>query len=233
MSGENLGRVEAGFLFCASLGGACAELAEDRAAPLANYLFRDLVNCSKNASDGTGCVVRNGTVGDCEMRLFGKIRPVKLKFDILDPGGRSAVKRRVYERFENIPDFRPALPHRAAQPPWMLPSQDWTVRIVVNRNVFRSPPEKHGKAVGEKNADHGPQGCRPSVRGVNGRRGPVKGADERSHFAAARKKIRRAVQRRGFRLHQRELFSGRHAFSPSKVESAGRTGKANCRAPMD
>src|SRR4029450_1742143 len=139
-------------------------------------------------------LVGNRTVGNCEMRLLDETMTIDLELDVLVPSGRTAVERGINQRPKNVPNLAPALMDRLSQRPRVLVPEDGAVRVVVNRYVFRSPPQQHRKAVGEEKGDHHPESRGPRLDWPDRRRTPVLGTDQAAHLAAPLKPGVRRIQ---------------------------------------
>ena len=183
---ERLGRNGAGLLGRLGLRRAGAEVAQDHDATLGNHLLCNLVHRRQHAADAPRRrVVGNRTVGDREMRFLDEAMATDLQKDILHPSGRPAVEGRIDQRLQDMSNFRPALAERLANRPGVLRAEHRTVGIVVNRNVFRPPPEQQGKPVRQQEADHHPQSRGPRPDRAKRRLGPVLRPDQLAHLPAA------------------------------------------------
>ena len=107
------------------------------------------------------------------MGLLDKTMPVDLKEDVLHPGRGPAIERPVDQRPYDVPDFRPAILCGLSQGPRMLRSRNRAIGIVVQLDVFRSPPQQQRKAVGQQKVDHHPQRRGPALHRTDGRLRPV------------------------------------------------------------
>ena len=63
--------------------------------------------------------------------------------------GRPTLKGCLNKRLKDVPNLMPALAHRTAEEVRVLGAEDRVIRIVVQLAKVRSPPEEHGKAIGE------------------------------------------------------------------------------------
>jgi hypothetical protein len=97
------------------------------------------------------------------MRLLRETVAIELELDVLVPGGRTALERRINQRPKDMPNLTPALMDGLSQRRRVLVPEDRAVRVVINRNVFRSPPQQHRKAVGEEKPDHHPKSRGPQL----------------------------------------------------------------------
>src|SRR5262249_15851621 len=118
-----------------------------------------------------------------------KVVALDLEGNIFVPGRGTAVERRVDERPEYVPDLAPALADGLAQPPWVLRAEHRPVRIVVDGNVLRSPPQEQREAVREQKTDHHPQRGRPWFDGAERRLRPVERANALAHLPAAGEEV--------------------------------------------
>ena len=185
--GEDLRGREARFLGGLRLGGARAELVQGGDAPLADDFFGDLVHGGEYPADAArGGLIGHRAVGHGEVRFLSEAVPTHLELEILDPGGGSALERRVDERLQHVPDFGPAFPARQPQHLRVLGAEHRTIGIVVNGDVIRSPPKQQREPIGEQEAHHHPKARRPLIGGTQRAARPVVLADERAHLAGAR-----------------------------------------------
>ena len=185
--------------------GSRAEVSQREHTSLADDLFGGLGDRRDDAADSAvGGRVGHWTIRDREMRFLGEPVPFHLEQDVVHPRRRSAVERRVDQRSDDVVDLPPALadglPHRLR----MLGAQDRTVRVVVQLDVVRAPPQQNRKSVGQEEADHRLEGLRPRLDGAEWRVGPVDRSHERTHLTAAREDVEGA----GF-----GQLSGRHDVS--------------------
>ena len=103
-------------------------------------LVGDLVDGGEHAADAAGRgVVGHRAVGDGEVGLLEEAVAVDLEEDVLHPGGRAAVERRVDQRPDDVPDLGPALAGRLAQGPGCLAPEDREVGVVVELDRSRAP----------------------------------------------------------------------------------------------
>jgi hypothetical protein len=120
------------------------------------------------------------------MGFFDEVVPVDFEKNILHPGRRSAVVRRLNQGAQDRPDFRPALadglPQAARR---MLRPKDRNVGIVIDLNELGAPPEKQGKPIGQKETGHHAQGGRPGLERAKRRPAPIKPSNQLSHFSSA------------------------------------------------
>src|SRR5579871_977761 len=79
----------------------------------------------------------------------------------------------------------------------MLSARNGTIRVVVDLDVFRAPPQEQREPVCQKNPHHHSQRGGPVLRSSNRRLAPIERANQGAHFAAARQKtgLRNAVCR--------------------------------------
>src|SRR4029079_16234843 len=126
----------AGALGGFSLTGVAAEVAQDHASALADELLRNLVNrCQNSAHYVRDCVIRNRTVGNSKMCLLAESGSIDFQFDVFDPRCRTALKRRVDERLQHMPDFRPDFAHRLTERPGMFKPKYRSIGIVVETDI--------------------------------------------------------------------------------------------------
>src|SRR6187200_992624 len=71
----------------------------------------------------------------------------------------------------------------------MLRARDWPVRVVVELDVFWSPPQQLREAVGEDELDHGPERRRPALDATERRPGPVELTNAFGHLAASGEEV--------------------------------------------
>jgi hypothetical protein len=155
---QGLGGDGAGLFGRLRFARAGAEVAQDHPPALADDLLGDFMHGRQHPADATrGGVVRYRAVGDGEVGLFDEAVPVDLEGNVLHPGRRPAVERRVDQRLKDMPDLLPAFADGLPKGPWVLRPEDRAVGIVIERDVLRSPPEKQGEPVGQHEPDHHPQ----------------------------------------------------------------------------
>ena len=130
-------------------------------------------------------LVGNRTVGNREVRLLDEAVSIDLEpmssFHVAGPplNGVSISGCRMCQiSLQHLLD-------RLAQRPRMLVAQDRPVRVVVDGDVLRSPPQQQGKAICEQEPHHHPEGGRPRFDRADRRRGPVERANQVAHLAAA------------------------------------------------
>ena len=112
------GRDGTGVLGGRDIGGTGAQVAKDGDAPFSNHFRGDLMNRGQHAANATRRgVVRHRAIGNGEVSLLEEPVTVHLESDVLHPGGRTAVKRRIDQRTYHVPDFRPAFVRRLPQRP--------------------------------------------------------------------------------------------------------------------
>jgi hypothetical protein len=99
------------------------------------------------------------------------------------------VKRPIDQRSNHMPDFRPAFTPGLAQClEWVLCPRDWRVRVVIELNIVRSPPQYVWKAIGEDDSERSSQRRRPLLNGSHQGFRPIERGDAPSHFATAGEK---------------------------------------------
>lgn len=205
MARQGLGGNCAGFFRRFGFARARAKVAQRGDPPLAYDLFGNLMHRGQHATDAARHgVVWHRTIGNREMSFLDEAMTIDLQREIIHPRGRSALERRIDQRLQNVPDFRPALADRLAQRLRVLRAKHRTIWVIVDRNVLRSPPQKERKPVRQENADHHPQAKRPSHHRADWGFRPILCTDERGHFAAAGEEVRRPVFR-GDRLDPPQL----------------------------
>ena len=145
----------AGFLGGLGFARPCAQVAQHDDPTLADHLPGDFRHRREHAADAAGRgLVRNRAVGDREVGFLDEAVPIDLERDVVVPRRRAAKKRRVDQRLQHVPYLAPAFPDRAAQRPGMLGAEDGPVRIVVDADVVRPPPQQLRKPVGLEQPDH-------------------------------------------------------------------------------
>src|SRR6185369_4947272 len=113
MKREGLGGEAARLFDGLRLGGPRTELAEHPDPSLADHLRGDLVDGGEHSTDsGRRALVGDRAVGDGEVRLLQEAAPSNVELEILGPGRGPAFVGRLDEWAEDVPDLRPALPHR-------------------------------------------------------------------------------------------------------------------------
>jgi hypothetical protein len=117
------------------------------------------------------------------MCFLGDTQTLDVELEVLDPSRGPAVVRRIDQRLENAPDFRPAFSNGQAQGVRVLFAKDRYIGIVVDGNIVRPPPQQEGKPIGQHHAKRGAQGRRPSFTRAKRRFRPVKSTNTRAHFA--------------------------------------------------
>ena len=138
---ENLGSRAAGILG-AALDRLHAEIAQDSHAAFANDLLSDFVHRRQHtANSERGRVVRHRAVGDREVCFLRHAQTLEMKLKVLDPSRGTAIVRRVDQRLENRPDFGPAFSNGQAQGVRVLVAEDRYIRIVIDGNIVRPPPQ--------------------------------------------------------------------------------------------
>ena len=152
--------------------------------------------------------VGHRTIRDREVRFLGEPVPLHFEEDVVHPRRRSAVERRVDQWSDDVVDLPPALSDGLPQRLRMLGAEDRTVRVVVQLDVIRAPPQQNRESVGQEEADHRLERLRPGLDGPERRAGPVDGSHKRPHLTAAREDVEGA----GF-----GQLSGRHDISRSYV----------------
>ena len=167
-----------------------AEVSQCEHTSLADDLFGGLGDRRDDAADApVGGRVGHRTVRDREVRFFGEPVPLHLEEDVVHPRRWSAVEGRVDQRSDDVVDLPPALadglPHRLR----MLGAQDRTVRVVVQLDVVRAPPQQNRESVGQEEADHRLERLRPRLDGAERRAGPIDGSHVRTHLTAAREDV--------------------------------------------
>ena len=101
--------------------------------------------------------------------------------------------RRLHDRPELGPDFRPEFAKRLAEPVGMLVPDDGEIAIVVERDELVTPGDVHRLSGPEHELDCGAQWLRPVLRRSKWRSGPIIGAHESAHFTATIEKGRHAL----------------------------------------
>src|SRR6185437_2845312 len=122
-----------------------------------------------------------------EMRLLHESMAIGLEEDVFHPGGGTAVKGRLDERADDVPDLGPALARRLAKRFWVLRSQHRAIGVVIELAELGPPPQQQREAIGEQEARHHAQARRPLLDRTERRLRPVEGAHQGAHLAAARK----------------------------------------------
>src|SRR6185369_3850295 len=116
-----------------SFATTTTQIPQNSSPAFTNHFVSDLVNRGENTSDtAVRRLIRHRTIGNGEMCFFAEPCAVDLQFDVFDPGRRPALKRRVDQRLQDIPDLGPTLPDGTPQSPRMFASKKRTVRIVIN-----------------------------------------------------------------------------------------------------
>src|SRR5581483_7975989 len=98
-----------------------------------------------------------------------------------------AAKWRLDHRTDDVPDLGPTLARGLAHRPRMLVPGNRAVRVVVQLDELRPPPEKHRRVIAEQEAHHRPERVRPRLDRTDGRRGPIDRSHDGAHFSASRK----------------------------------------------
>lgn len=143
------------------------------------------MNSREHAANSAGCgLIRHWTVADGEMCFLGECEAVKFELDVLHPCGRPAEEWSIDQRLQYVPDLRPAFAHRSSRAPGMLPARHRAIRVVVDADVFRPPPQEHREAVSHKDVDRRSQGGRRGISRPMGVRGQSN-ERVRAHFPAA------------------------------------------------
>src|SRR6185437_690130 len=71
----------------------------------------------------------------------------------------------------------------------MFAPKNWAIGIVIDGDIFRSPPEELGKTVRQKNAHCGTKRRRPVLWCATRRGGSIQRADEPTHLAGRQQDI--------------------------------------------
>ncbi len=170
--------------------GLRAEVSQREHTPLADDLFGGLGDrCDDTADSPVGGRVGHRTVRDREMRFLGEPVSLHLEENVVHPRRGSAVEGRVDQRSDDVVDLPPALADRLPHRPRMLGAKDRAVRVVVQLDVVRAPPEQNRESVRQKEADHRLEGLRPRLDGAERRAGPIDGSHQRTHLTAAREGV--------------------------------------------
>ena len=127
------------------LGGARAQLTQRAQLPLAVHLLRRLRHGREHAADAGPLdgLVGDRTVRDDEMRLLQEPAPVDQQVQIVAPRRRLAAVRGLDHRADHVPDLRPAFGGRLAHRPRVLVAQHRPIRVVVELDELRAPPQQH------------------------------------------------------------------------------------------
>ena len=184
---QDIGGGNAGLDVGARFGHPGAQVPQDADAPLTDDLLRDLVHRREHTADAT----RRGLVGhravaDGEVAFFDKPVPLQFEIEVFDPGGRAAIEGRVDQRPQQVPDLGPAIARRDAHGARMLGAEDGRVRVVVDLDVVRPPPQQLRKPVREYERHHHAQHRAPGGWIAERRRCPGDGAGQPSGLGVCR-----------------------------------------------
>src|SRR5687767_10079934 len=158
MSSQCISGDSAGLFRGLSLDRASTKVTEDNDSALADHLFGRLVYSGQHPADTRRyALIRHRAVSDSEVRLLNKTVTIDLQDYVVVPSCLAAIERRVDQRPKDMPDLAPALAEGLAQRVRVLRAEHWTVRVVIDRHVLRSPPQQQWKAIGEEKPDHHPQ----------------------------------------------------------------------------
>jgi hypothetical protein len=141
-----------------------SQVAQNQNASVTHHFACDLVDCRQNPADtARDSLVGHGAVSDREMTLLDEIVPVDLEQNIVIPRRGAAIKRPVNQRTDDVPDLGPAFAGKLSKGfIRVLGPEDRMVRVVIELDLMRSPPQDVRKAIGEHDAQHGTQCRRPS-----------------------------------------------------------------------
>ena len=123
------------------------------------------------------------------MRLLDETVAIDLQGDVIHPRRRAAIEWGIDQWLEDLPDFRPDIAKRLAERPGVLRAEHRAVRIVVDRDVVRPPPQQQRDAIRQQKTDDHPQGGGPRLGRAEWGLRPVVRAHERRHLAAANEPV--------------------------------------------
>ena len=195
---QDVGGGDAGLDVGARFRHARAQVPQDADAPLTDDLLRDLVHRREHAADAA----RRGFVGhravaDGEVAFFDEPVALQFELEVFDPGGRATVEGRVDQRPQHVPDLGPAIARGDAHGARMLGAEDGRVRVVVDLDVVRPPPQQLRKAVREHERHHHAQHRAPGGGIAQRCRGPVDGARQPAGFGVGGDEIEPVQSWRG------------------------------------
>ena len=187
---EDVGGGNAGLDVGADFGDPGAQVPQDADAPLADDLLRDLVHRREHAADAA----RRGLVGhravaDGEVAFFDEPIAPQFELEVFDPGRRATVERCVDQRPQHVPDLGPAITRGDAHGARVLGAEDRRIRVVVDLDVVRPPPQKLRKAVREHERHHHAQHRAPAGGVAERRRRPVDGAGQPPGLGVCRNEL--------------------------------------------
>ena len=121
MSSQRPGHDDAGFFGGFRFPGPGAEITQRYPPALPNHLLRDLVHRCQHAADpARDGFIGNRTVRYGEVGLFEAVVANVLELEVIHPRGGSAIKRRIDQRPDDVPDLREAFARRLAHGRGML-----------------------------------------------------------------------------------------------------------------
>ncbi|HEY4305992.1 MAG TPA: two-component regulator propeller domain-containing protein, partial [Gemmatimonadaceae bacterium] len=164
-------------------GGDFGEVTENLEAAFGEGLLGELVDGMEEAADAAGFIT-DGAEGKREeglLKIAIAIKEHPLVFEIGSFAGLGA-----YERFaDDGPGRGPAFGKILAQGMRVFLTADGPIAIVIDLDAVRTPRERDGEIGGEAKADGGAKALRPGIDRAKRRLGPILGADELAHLAAA------------------------------------------------
>ncbi len=101
---------------------------------------------------------------------------------------------RLGARSHLIPNLAPHYGRGLAERPGMFAADDRLIGVVVEIDQLVAPPDEHGLARGEHDADRGPKRLRPGFDGAQGSARPIHGTHQLAQFPAAGEKAGTGVR---------------------------------------
>ncbi len=185
VAGERAGGGVADLLDGPGFGQAVlAEVAQRPQAPLAQDAA-GVLRAGAEDSAHAARVVRRGAVGKGEVGLFGVPMPLHEQERLFVPRPPAFLHHDVRLRAYGAPDVPPDLRSGPAEGRGVALAEDGDVGVVVEVDELASPPDEHGIARVEHDADGGLQALRPPLDRSDRRPGPVERAHPLAHLSAA------------------------------------------------
>ena len=178
----------AGLLDGTRIGGLGGEIAEQRELAFADDALR-IVRVGAEDAPGAAVVIGHGTVGESVVGLLRVAVALHDQEQGFVVGAAVAVHGGTRPGAYLIPDFAPYHAGRLSQGVRMLAPEDGAVGIVIEVHELLAPPDEHGLAGGQHDADGGAQGLGPRGHGAERSGLPVAGPHHGPEFAAAREEV--------------------------------------------